>query len=52
MTHVLQRIRSGYRYRLKKKYVEQPLEVGDLGSKKTTPRALQVETEVLGSIQG
>ena len=52
VTHILQRIGSGYRSRFKRKHVKQPLVVGDLGSKETTPRKLQVKTEVLGSIQG
>lgn len=52
ITRFLQVIRSGYRSRLKRQQMDQQLDVGDLGSKQTAPRMLQVEAEVLGSIQG
>lgn len=52
IANLLQRIRSGYRTESKKRYVKQPLDVGNPGSKESAPQNHQVETEIFGTIQG
>ena len=52
IANLTKRIRSGYRIGSKKRHVKEPLEVGNPGSRESTPQNHQVETEVLGTTQG
>ena len=52
IANLRQRIRSGYRNGFKKSYVNRRLDAGNPGPKESTPQNHQVETEVLGTIQG
>lgn len=52
IANLLQRIRFGYRAGSKESHEKQPLGVGNPGSKESTPQHHQVETDVLGTIQG
>ncbi|KAL2050957.1 hypothetical protein ABVK25_008856 [Lepraria finkii] len=51
VTHLLQELRSSYRIRSKKSYEKQPHSIRKYKPKEKISQKLQVETEILGSIQ-